>query len=188
MRILAQRSSEISEIIDLINDIAAQTNLLAVNAAIQAAHAGEAGLGFSVLAEEIRKLAERTARATKNVGGLIKAIQSETAEALFAMEEGMNEVKTGSVLAEQSSQSLEDISGAVRESAQLIEEISAASEEQARITRNLAAAMQTILNITMKASTGAHETAKIIHGMVGLAENLNRSISQFQVKDGDAAF
>ncbi|MCI0490348.1 MAG: PAS domain-containing protein, partial [Blastocatellia bacterium] len=186
MQTLAQRSSEVSEVIDFINEIAAQTNLLAVNAAIQAVRAGEAGVGFSVLAEEIRKLAEKTARATKNVGGLIKSIQSETAEALSAMERGRDEVKTGSILAEQSRQSLDDTSEAVKESAQLIEEISAASEEQARITRDLAVAMQTISNITMEASTGAHETAQIIHAMAGLAESLNQSISQFHVEDKDA--
>jgi PAS domain S-box-containing protein len=183
MRLLARRSSEISEIIDLINDVASQTNLLSLNAAIEAAHAGEAGLGFSVVAEEIRKLAERSARATRDVGSLIKGIQNETAEALDAMEKGMKEVKGGSTLAEQARQSLQDISNVVRQSAELIEEISAASEEQARVTRNLAGAMQTVSSITLETSAGAHETAQTIQGMVSLSEQLNGAISQFKVQD-----
>jgi methyl-accepting chemotaxis protein len=183
MRLLGIRSSEISEIIDLINDIAAQTNLLALNAAIEAAHAGEAGLGFSVVADEIRKLAERSARATRDVGNLIKSIQSETSEALTAMEVGMKEVRGGSYLATQASNALQDISDAVRQSSELIEEISAASEEQARVTSNVAGAMQTISSITLETSAGAHQTAQTIEGMVGLADRLNKSISQFKVKD-----
>lgn len=183
MRLLGIRSSEISEIIDLINDIAAQTNLLALNAAIEAAHAGEAGLGFSVVADEIRKLAERSARATRDVGNLIKSIQTETSEALTAMEVGMKEVRGGSYLATQASNALQDISAAVRQSSELIEEISAASEEQARVTSNVAGAMQTISSITLETSAGAHETAQTIEGMVGLADRLNKSISQFKVKE-----
>jgi PAS domain S-box-containing protein len=183
MRLLGVRSSEISEIIDLIDEIAAQTNLLALNAAIEAAHAGEAGLGFSVVAEEIRKLAERSARATRDVGNLIKSIQTETREALAAMEIGMKEVTGGSKLAGEAGRALQDISEAVRQSAELMEEISAASEEQARVTRNLAAAMQTISSITLETSAGAHETAQTIHGMVGLSEGLNKAISQFKVKN-----
>jgi methyl-accepting chemotaxis protein len=183
MRLLGARSSEISEIIDLIDEIAAQTNLLALNAAIEAAHAGEAGLGFSVVAEEIRKLAERSARATRDVGNLIKSIQNETREALSAMEIGMKEVKAGTHLAGEASRALQDISEAVRQSSELMEEISAASEEQARVTRNLAAAMQTISSITLETSAGAHQTAQTIQGMVGLSEQLNKAISQFKVND-----
>src|SRR5262245_64690519 len=101
----------------LINAIPAQTNLLSLNAAIEAAHAGEAGLGFSVVAEEIRKLAERSARSTKDVSHLIKTIQVETAEALEAMENGLTEVKNGGVVAEKSKQALQDISVVVTQSA-----------------------------------------------------------------------
>jgi twitching motility protein PilJ len=178
---LAQGSSEISEILSLINEVASQTNLLSLNAAIEAAHAGEAGLGFSVVAEEIRKLADRTAAATRDVGSLVKRIQAETAAALSAMDRGMAEVKSGGVLAEKSRQALEDISEAVRQSVDLNEEISAASEGQVQVTVDLANAMQTISSITVEASAGAHQTSRIIQGMVGLSEELNRSISQFKV-------
>jgi twitching motility protein PilJ len=182
MRTLAKRSTEISDIIDLINDVAAQTNLLSLNAAIEAAHAGEAGLGFSVVAEEIRKLAERSARATRDVGKLIKAIQNETSEALSATESGLAEVKEGSNLAQESRQALTEISAAVGLSANLIEEISAAADEQAGATRSFANAMQTISGITMDASSGAHQTAQIVQSMVSLSEKLNRSISQFKTE------
>jgi len=183
MKSLGARSTEISEIINLIDEIAAQTNLLALNAAIEAAHAGEAGLGFSVVAEEIRKLAERSARATRDVGNLIKSIQNETREALAAMEVGTREVSGGTSLAGQASRALRDISEAVKQSSELMEEISAASEEQARVTGNLAAAMQTISSITLETSAGAHQTAQTIQGMVGLSEQLNRAISQFKVEE-----
>jgi PAS domain S-box-containing protein len=181
MRNLGRRSTEISEIINLIDEIASQTNLLALNAAIEAAHAGQAGLGFSVVAEEIRKLAERSARATRDVGNLIKTVQSEINEAIGAMDYGLKEVVSGTEVATEASNSLRDISTAVRQSAELIEEISAASEEQARITRNLAEAMQTISSITLETSAGAHETAQTLQGMVELSEHLNKAISQFKV-------
>lgn len=182
MQTLTKRSSEITEILELIDDIAAQTNLLALNAAIEAAHAGETGLGFSVVAEEIRKLAERSTRATRDVGNLIKAIQRETEEARVAMEGGLQEVNQGSRLAEQGRQSLQDISSVVKLSADLIEEISAASEEQARVTRSLVSTMQTVSSITQQTSACAHETARSMQSMVELAENLNEAISQFKVE------
>ena len=183
IRMLAKRSTEISDIMALINGIAAQTNLLALNAAIEAAHAGDAGLGFSVVAEEIRKLADRSVQATRDVGKVIKGIQSETGEAISAMENGMSEVRNGMVLAEESRDALEAIAAVLKPSTELAEEISVASEEQSRVTMNLARAMQTISSITMQASAGAHETAQIIQGMVGLSDKLNQSISQFKVSE-----
>jgi PAS domain S-box-containing protein len=187
MRTLAKRSLEITEIMGLINGIAAQTNLLALNAAIEAAHAGDAGLGFSVVAEEIRKLADRSVQATRDVGNLIKGIHGETGEAISAMENGMKEVREGLVLAEESRQSLQDIAIVLKKSTELAEEISAASEEQTRVTQNLANAMQTISSITVEASAGAHQTTQIIHGMVNLSDKLNQSIAQFTVSEDSFA-
>jgi PAS domain S-box-containing protein len=182
MWLLEERSSKISEVIDLIDEIASQTNLLALNATIEAAHAGEKGLGFSVVADEIRKLADRTARATKDVNTLITAIQRETAEALKTMENGTSRVKEGRLLAEQASQALKEIASAVKQSADLIEEISVASEEHARVTKDMAMVMQTVSNITYETSASAHETTNTIKGMVQLSDQLNESILRFKIK------
>ncbi|MBI3650514.1 MAG: PAS domain-containing methyl-accepting chemotaxis protein [Acidobacteria bacterium] len=183
MRLLGERSSKISEVIDLIDEIATQTNLLSLNAAIEAAHAGQAGLGFSVVADEIRKLADRTGRATKDVSKLIRAIQEETAEALEAMGQGKERVTAGRQLAEHASQSLSEIAAAVKQSAELIEEISVASEEHARVTNDLANVMQSVSNITYETSASAHQTASTVKGMVELSDQLNDSMVMFKIKD-----
>jgi methyl-accepting chemotaxis protein len=178
---LGDRSLEISEIINVINDITEQTNLLALNAAIEAARAGEAGRGFAVVADEVRKLAEHSRSATKDIAALIKAIQAETSEAVVVMEEGTKEVEVGARLADQAGKALEAISTVVRQSAELVQEISLASKQQVRGTEGVANAMQIISNITRQTSQGARQTTRTVEHMVKLSEQLNGVLSQFQI-------
>lgn len=165
----------------MINDITEQTNLLALNAAIEAARAGEAGRGFAVVADEVRKLAEHSRTATKDIAALIKAIQAETNEAVVVMEEGTKEVEVGARLADQAGKALEAISSVVRQSAELVQEISLASKQQVRGTEGVANAMQIISNITRQTSQGARQTARTVENMVKLSEQLNEALSQFRV-------
>src|SRR3954467_510037 len=180
---LGDRSLEISEIINVINDITEQTNLLALNAAIEAARAGEAGRGFAVVADEVRKLAEHSRTATKDIAALIKAIQAETNEAVVVMEEGTKEVEVGAKLADQAGKALEAISSVVRQSAELVQEISLASKQQVRGTEGVANAMQIISNITRQTSQGARQTARTVEHMVKLSEQLNEALSQFRISN-----
>jgi twitching motility protein PilJ len=181
IKTLGDRSLEISEIINVINDITEQTNLLALNAAIESARAGEAGRGFGVVAEEIRKLAEHSRKATKDIAALIKAIQAETNDAVVVMEEGTKEVEEGARLADQAGKALEAISTVVRQSAELVEEISQASKQQVRGTEGVANAMQIISNITRQTSQGARQTAHTVEQLVKLSEQLNEALSQFRI-------
>jgi methyl-accepting chemotaxis protein len=177
---LGDRSLEISEIINVINDITEQTNLLALNAAIEAARAGEAGRGFAVVADEVRKLAEHSRSATKDIAALIKAIQAETNEAVVVMEEGTREVEVGTGLADQAGKALEAISSVVRQSAELVQEISLASKQQVRGTEGVANAMQIISGITRQTTNGARQTAMTVNDMVRLSEQLNEALAQFR--------
>ena len=178
---LGDRSLEISEIINVINDITEQTNLLALNAAIEAARAGEAGRGFAVVADEVRKLAEHSRNATKDIAALIKAIQAETNDAVVVMEEGTREVEIGARLADQAGKALEAISMVVRQSAELVQEISLASKQQVRGTEGVANAMQIISNITRQTSQGARQTSRTVEQLVHMSEQLNEALSQFRV-------
>lgn len=177
---LGDRSLEISEIINVINDITEQTNLLALNAAIEAARAGEAGRGFAVVADEVRKLAEHSRSATKDIAALIKAIQAETNEAVVVMEEGTKEVEVGASLADQAGKALEAISSVVRQSAELVQEISLASKQQVRGTEGVANAMQIISGITRQTSQGARQTVSTVGNMVKLSDQLNEALAQFR--------
>ena len=181
IKALGDRSLEISEIVNVINDITEQTNLLALNAAIEAARAGEAGRGFAVVADEVRKLAEHSRNATKDIAALIKAIQAETNDAVVVMEEGTKEVEIGAKLADQAGRALDAISTVVRQSAELVQEISLASKQQVRGTEGVANAMQIISNITRQTSQGARQTARTVEQMVHMSEQLNEALSQFRV-------
>src|SRR6266849_1779465 len=183
---LGDRSLEISEIINVINDITEQTNLLALNAAIEAARAGEAGRGFAVVADEVRKLAEHSRSATKDIAALIKAIQAETNEAVVVMEEGTKEVEVGTGLADQAGKALEAISSVVRQSAELVQEISLASKQQVRGTEGVANAMQIISGITRQTTQSARQAAGTVGNLVKLSEQLVDALSQFRSNGASA--
>ncbi|MBZ5540502.1 MAG: methyl-accepting chemotaxis protein [Acidobacteriia bacterium] len=184
---LGDRSLEISEIINVINDITEQTNLLALNAAIEAARAGEAGRGFAVVADEVRKLAEHSRSATKDIAALIKAIQAETNEAVVVMEEGTKEVEGGAQLADQAGRALDAISSVVRQSAELVQEISLASKQQVRGTEGVAHAMQIISGITRQTSQGVRQTVSTVSQLVKLNDQLNEALAQFRAPGKPAA-
>ena len=181
VRSLDDRALEISEVVNLINEITEQTNLLALNAAIEAARAGEAGRGFGVVADEIRKLAEHSRAATKQITALIKATKAETSEAVTLMDDGTREVELGGRLADQAGRALEAISVVVRQSAELVQQIAAASRQQLRGTEGVAQAMQIISNITRQTSQGARQTTRTVENMVRLSEQLNEALSQFRI-------
>jgi methyl-accepting chemotaxis protein len=184
---LGDRSLEISEIINVINDITEQTNLLALNAAIEAARAGEAGRGFAVVADEVRKLAEHSRSATKDIAALIKAIQAETNEAVVVMEEGTKEVESGATLADQAGRALDAISNVVRQSAELVQEISLASKQQVRGTEGVAHAMQIISSITRQTSQGTRGTVATVSQLVKLSDQLNEALAQFRASSKSGA-
>jgi methyl-accepting chemotaxis protein len=183
---LGESSQEIGQIVELIEEMADQTNLLALNAAIQAAMAGEHGRGFAVVAEEVRRLAERAAAATKQINTLIKSIQTETTQAVIAMENSTQEVVEGSHLADAAGQSLESISSVVGRLAQLAESISQAADQQAEASRDIARAMADISVVTQTTSTGSQQTAESVGYLARLAEQLRASVAMFKLSKSDA--
>jgi methyl-accepting chemotaxis protein len=178
---LGVRSDQIGAIIGTIEDIADQTNLLALNAAIEAARAGEQGRGFAVVADEVRALAERTTRATKEIGEMIKAIQKETKGAVVAMEQGVHKVKTGTIEAEKSGEALQDILQQVNEVAMQVNQIATAAEEQTATTSEIAGNMQQITVVVQQTSQGATESASAAAQLSENAEELQRLVLQFQL-------
>jgi methyl-accepting chemotaxis protein len=178
---LATSADQIGEIIGVIDDIADQTNLLALNAAIEAARAGEQGRGFAVVADEVRKLAERTGKATGEITDMIKGIQTETSDAVQSMEAGINEVNNGRELADKAGNSLTEIvnmSGSVMD---MIQQIATASEEQSAAAEQISKNVESISAITQETANGAQQSASAAEQMNRQAEGLKEMVSQFRI-------
>ena len=178
---LGESSQEIGSIVELINDIAEQTNILALNAAIQAASAGEAGRGFAVVADEVQRLAERASNATKRIETLVQTIQSDTNEAVSSMEQTTAEVVAGARLAEDAGLALGEIEKVSNDLADLIQNISTAARQQSVAATNITATMSVIQEITTQTSQGANQTAESIGNLAQLAADLRRSVADFKL-------
>ena len=180
---LGESSQEIGDIVSLINDISDQTNILALNAAIQASMAGEAGRGFAVVADEVQRLAERSGNATKQIEALVKTIQTDTNEAVISMEASTAEVVHGARLAQDAGVALEEIERVSKSLADLIQNISNAARQQAASAGHVSNTMNVIQEITNQTSEGTQNTANSIGKLAELADELNNSIAGFKLPE-----
>ena len=178
---LGESSQEIGEIVELISDITEQTNVLALNAAIQAASAGVAGRGFTVVAEEVQRLAERSAEATKQIAAIVKTIQTDTQDAVSAMENSTQGVVEGTRLSDAAGQALTEISAVTTNLAQLIESIASDTQSQAKVATQVAENMKGILQVTEQTTRGTQQTAVSIGQLAELAVELKGSVAGFKV-------
>ena len=178
---LGESSQEIGEITELISDITEQTNVLALNAAIQAASAGEAGRGFSVVAEEVQRLAERSADATRQISALVKAIQTDTQDAVAAMERSTQGVVEGARLSDSAGTALTEIDRVSRRLADLIEQISSSTSREASLANEVADNIQHIFAVTEQTGEGTRATAQQVRELSTMAEELRQSVSRFKI-------
>jgi twitching motility protein PilJ len=178
---LGESSQEIGEIVELISDITEQTNVLALNAAIQAASAGEAGRGFSVVAEEVQRLADRSAEAAKQIGALIRTIQTDTQDAVTAMEKSTQGVVEGTKLSDAAGTSLAEIGRVSRQVAELIDRVAGTTGEQAQSASGVAVSIEKILAVTEQTSQGTRQAAQSIGQLATLARELKASVARFRV-------
>ncbi|HCD31133.1 MAG TPA: hypothetical protein DER01_01920 [Phycisphaerales bacterium] len=183
---LGVRGEEIGQIIGVINDIADQTNLLALNAAIEAARAGEHGRGFAVVADEVRKLAERTMQATKEVTKSITAIQSETSHAVEQMGEGTQRVNQGVTHAEKAGNALEAIVNGSKLVSTMIQSIAAASDQQSTATQEISRSIDTINSVTRHSAEGAQQAASAAVQLSDKSERLRHLVGQFKLRNQEA--
>ncbi|MBK7091917.1 MAG: HAMP domain-containing protein [bacterium] len=179
---LAKSSDQIGEIIGVIDDIADQTNLLALNAAIEAARAGEQGRGFAVVADEVRKLAERTTKATKEITDMIKGIQADTKGAVVSMEQGIHEVDGGRQLADRAGESLNAILGFSQRVQDMIQQIASAAEQQSAASEQIARNVESIANVTKENAAGIEQSASAAEQLNRQAEGLQIMVGKFQVR------
>jgi twitching motility protein PilJ len=178
---LGESSQEIGEITELISDITEQTNVLALNAAIQAASAGEAGRGFSVVAEEVQRLAERSADATRQIAALVKAIQTDTQDAVAAMERSTQGVVEGAKLSDNAGSALSEIDSVSRRLAMLIEQISDSASREAESANEVATNIQHIFAVTEETGEGTRSTAQQVRELSRMAEELRQSVARFKI-------
>ena len=178
---LGESSQEIGEITELISDITEQTNVLALNAAIQAASAGEAGRGFSVVAEEVQRLAERSADATRQISALVKAIQTDTQDAVAAMERSTQGVVEGARLSDNAGTALSEIDRVSRQLADLIEQISTSASREAVSANEVAGNIQHIFAVTEQTGEGTRSTANQVRELSRMAEELRQSVARFKI-------
>jgi twitching motility protein PilJ len=178
---LGESSQEIGSVVELINDISEQTNILALNAAVQAASAGEAGRGFAVVADEVQRLAERTSGATRRIESLVQTIQADTNEAVSSMEQTTAEVVSGARLAEDAGTALGEIERVSNDLNNLIKGISSAAQQQSSAALDITQTMGVIRQITSQTSLGAGQTAESIGHLAQLAADLRRSVADFKL-------
>ncbi len=178
---LGESSQEIGSVVELINDISEQTNILALNAAVQAASAGEAGRGFAVVADEVQRLAERTSLATRRIESLVQTIQADTNEAVSSMEQTTAEVVSGARLAEDAGTALGEIERVSHDLNNLIRNISSAAQQQSSAAQDITQTMGVIRQITSQTSLGAGQTAESIGHLAQLASDLRRSVADFKL-------
>ena len=178
---LGESSQEIGEITELISDITEQTNVLALNAAIQAASAGEAGRGFSVVAEEVQRLAERSADATRQISTLVRAIQTDTQDAVAAMERSTQGVVEGAKLSDNAGTRLTEIDQVSRRLSDLIQQISDAASREANLANSVADSIQNIFAVTEQTSDGTRTTAGQVRELSRMAEELRQSVARFKI-------
>ena len=180
---LGESSQEIGDIVSLINDIADQTNILSLNAAIQASMAGDAGRGFAVVADEVQRLAERSSAATKQIAALVKTIQTDTNEAVISMEQTTTEVVNGAKRAQDAGVALEEIENVSTSLAELIQNISNAARQQAASAGHISNTMNVIQDITAQTVSATDQTASSIGKLAGMANQMRESVEGFNLPD-----